>query len=175
MAVFNLAALAPSALFLSAQHHVGRSWYRALPTVVLLTLVGTGMMINTGRAAIAALGGTAGVFERTPKFGAAGATANWRALRYQGRIDAIVAVELGFAVVCAATVWLAASAGVWAIAVYASIFGTGLLLTAGLSLWQGIGVARFSRSAGAVGDLAGESGAGADGSAQLRPTSRRTA
>lgn len=55
MALVNLAALAPAGLFFSSQELLGHRWYRSITTVVALTLVGVGMIINTARAALAAL------------------------------------------------------------------------------------------------------------------------
>ncbi len=141
MAMLNLVALAPSALFLSAQHYVGRRWYAAIPVVALLTLVGVGMMVNTGRAALSVLGGRTAIFERTPKFGAEGARSDWRRLGYHGGVDVITIVELGAVLICVWTAWLAATTGTWAIAVYTLIFGAGFVLNVGLTFWHAIGVA----------------------------------
>lgn len=136
LAVLNLVALSPAALFLSSQQRVGRRWYLSLPTVALLTLVGTGMMLNTARAALEALRGGPGVFERTPKYGSDAAHATTRRMHYQGRLDRIIFVELAVAACCFTTVALAASRGIWAMAVYAAIFGGGLTLNATLTVWQ---------------------------------------
>jgi len=141
LAVLNLIALSPAALFLSAQQRVGRRWYRTVPVVVLLTVVGTGMMVNTARAAVGALRRDTGVFERTPKFGFESRNSTRRRLAYQARLDRIVFVELLVAAGCAGTVVLAVGSGVWAVAVYAAIFGTGLAFNAALTIWQTVRVA----------------------------------
>lgn len=142
MALLNIAALVPSAMFLSAQHLAGRRWYRAVPVVVVLTLVGVGMMVNTAKAAVGAVGGKAGVFRRTPKFGPSGdAGRRWHQLRYQGNFDVIVAVELVIALLCVWTSWQASMRGSLAIATYASIFSAGLAFNATVTIYQAARIA----------------------------------
>jgi cellulose synthase/poly-beta-1,6-N-acetylglucosamine synthase-like glycosyltransferase len=139
MALIGLAglpALAPAALFLTGQHLLGRVNRSTLPTLLLLTLVGVGMMGNTARAWLLALRGKPGVFERTPKFGRDAVHGGWQRLRYQVGPDPIVLAELGLAIIDLLTFRLALGKGDWAIAAFAGLFAAGLILVAGLSIHE---------------------------------------
>lgn len=132
----NLAALVPAALFTAAQRELGGRWWRAVPGVLLLTILGTGLMANTGRAAWSAVRRQPAVFERTPKFGVRREPVEWLRLRYQVRVDAIVLAEGLLAAIDVTTVVLAIQHGSWAIAVYATIFACGLGFSVFLTLGQ---------------------------------------
>lgn len=130
----GITALAPATLFLAGQGMLGRSRLAALPTVVLLSLVGVGMMVNTGRAALEAAIGVPARFERTPKYGAAATRGDWRRLGYQVRGDALLLVEAALAALNAATTIRAISGGFWAIALFAGLFAAGLTLVVCLTI-----------------------------------------
>ena len=136
LGLLGLPALAPAILFLGGQHLLGRLDRSSLPTLLLLTLVGVGMMANTARAWVLALRGRPGVFERTPKFGADAVHGGWQRLRYQVGPDPIVLAELGLALIDLLTFQLALAKGDWAIAVFAGLFAAGLILVAGLSIHE---------------------------------------
>ena len=138
IAVFNLTALAPGALFAIGQQQLGRRWWTALPRVVMLTVLGAGMMANTARAAILAFRRRPGVFERTPKFGLRETPVDWLRLRYQPRVDGLVIVEIGLAVLNATTAVAALTRGYWPIAIYAAIFATGLGASVSMTLGQAL-------------------------------------
>jgi cellulose synthase/poly-beta-1,6-N-acetylglucosamine synthase-like glycosyltransferase len=136
LGLVGLPALAPAVLFLGGQHLLGRLERSSIPTLLLLTLVGVGMMANTARAWGLALRGRPGVFERTPKFGRDAVHGGWQRLRYQVGPDPIVLAELGLAVMDTLTVRLALARGDWAIAAFAGLFAAGLALVAGLSIHE---------------------------------------
>jgi cellulose synthase/poly-beta-1,6-N-acetylglucosamine synthase-like glycosyltransferase len=139
MAAFNIAGLAPMSLFLTAQKKLGRSWWRSLPPVLMLSLLGAGMMLTTARAAWQAFSSPPGAFERTPKFGVTGSRREWMRLRYQPRVDPIVVAELLLAAFTLGTSYYATVQHAWAVAIYTAVFGSGLLFTAGCTLAQGMG------------------------------------
>jgi cellulose synthase/poly-beta-1,6-N-acetylglucosamine synthase-like glycosyltransferase len=147
MAAFNIAGLAPMSLFLTAQHKLGRSWLRSLPSVLLLSLLGAGMMLTTARAAWQAFTSPPGAFERTPKFGLTPQRRDWMRLRYQPRIDPIVVAELALAVFTLGTSYYATGQHAWAVSIYTAVFGCGLLFTAGSTISQGAGRWWRTRSA----------------------------
>jgi cellulose synthase/poly-beta-1,6-N-acetylglucosamine synthase-like glycosyltransferase len=135
MAIFNLTTLAPTLLFTMAQRQLHRNWLAQIPTILLLSGLGAGMMVQTARAAWQALGGHPAAFERTPKFGVRRRQDEWLRLRYQLGIDRIVIVEAALAVLNLFTCLTAIRLGSWAIALYTLIFCLGLtsavLLTVG--------------------------------------------
>ncbi len=143
--LFNLTALAPAALFTAAQHELGRSWWRALPGILLLTILGAGTMVNTARAAWQAVRGAPGVFERTPKFGLQREKVEWLRLRYQPRFDRLVLVEAALAALDLVTAAAAVSVGSWAIAFYAVLFAAGLTFSVTLTLGQAAKRHRIAR------------------------------
>jgi cellulose synthase/poly-beta-1,6-N-acetylglucosamine synthase-like glycosyltransferase len=148
MAAFNVAGLAPVALFTSAQFHLGRRWWAMLPSVFLLSFLGAGMMVTTARAAFQAFSAShPGAFERTPKFGLGKQRHDWMRLRYQTPIDKIVFAEIALAALCLFTSYSAVARHAWAIGFYTAIFGLGLLLTSGSTVFQALGRRLKSRSA----------------------------
>ncbi|HZS13043.1 MAG TPA: glycosyltransferase [Candidatus Dormibacteraeota bacterium] len=126
MGVFNLTTVAPTLLFTVAQRRLHRPWLRQLPTILLLSVFGSGLMVNTARAAWQAMRGTRGVFERTPKFAVRERKERWQRKRYQIAADRIIAVEAVVMGLNLLTVAAAVRMQVWAIAVYAAVFAAGL-------------------------------------------------
>ena len=136
LSIFNLTTLAPTFMFAVGQRQVGRHWLVQIPTILLLTVFGCGMMVNTGRAAWQTFTGGPGAFERTPKFGVRHRRDDWRGLRYQLGLDRIVFVELALAAMNAVTSAVAMQRGFWAMAIYAGIFAAGLSAAAVTTLRQ---------------------------------------
>lgn len=136
MSIFNLTTLAPTVLFTIGQRQLGRRWIAEIPTILVLSALGAGMMVNTARAAWQAVGGRPGTFERTPKFGVRHRHEDWLRLRYQLGIDRIVIVELGLGALNALTCWTAIGRESWAIAVYTGIFAIGLTSAVALTVGQ---------------------------------------
>jgi hypothetical protein len=142
VAIFNLAAAAQFMLFASAQRMLGRNWLHLLPSIIFMTFVGAGMMVNTVWAGLQIFRNKTAIFERTPKFGVEGIKVDWIARKYQLRLDPVVYVEL----VCVAwntfNIYLALHSQNWAIAIYASLFAVGLLFASTFSILQAIAVHR---------------------------------
>jgi len=136
MGVFNLTTVAPTLLFTVAQRRIGRPWLRQLPLILLLSVFGSGLMVNTGRAAWQAWRGGRSVFERTPKFDVREGGERWHRKRYQIGSDRIVLVETAVMALNAVTVVVAVRDGVWAIAAYAAIFTAGLAGSVGVTVYQ---------------------------------------
>jgi cellulose synthase/poly-beta-1,6-N-acetylglucosamine synthase-like glycosyltransferase len=140
--IFNLTAFAPSILNIVAQRRLGRSWWRMLPAILFMSILGAGMMANTLRAAFGVLLNRSSAFERTPKFGISARGQDWKQRKYQIGLDSLVFVELGLALVNLTTILLAISMGNYIIAAYAALFFTGLCFTSGTTLKQTVSVYR---------------------------------
>ena len=140
--IFNLTAFAPSFLNIVSQHRIGRPWWRLLPSILFMSVLGAGMMANTLRAAVHMLLNRSGVFERTPKFGISTRNENWRQRKYQIGLDPLVFLELGLALVNLITVLLAISLGNYVIAAYAALFFSGLCFTSGSTILQTLSIYR---------------------------------
>jgi cellulose synthase/poly-beta-1,6-N-acetylglucosamine synthase-like glycosyltransferase len=140
--VFNLTAFAPTIFFTAAQHQLGRSWWRRLPMILFMTASGSGMMLNSVRAAFQVVRGSSRVFERTPKFGLADHSQDWTTRRYQLLLDPLAYWELGFAILNIMTVIFAVHLGNWLIGVYSAVFALGLFFTSLLSFSQSFSVRR---------------------------------
>ncbi len=134
--ILNATAFAPTLLFLIAQIKLGHNGFRQLPSILFLTILGSGMVLNTVREALKIFWGRKMVFERTPKFGIENKKQDWSQNRYQSHFDFIVVAELLFALWNAQTVWLAMQSGNVLISFYSCIFCLGLLYTSGMSLAQ---------------------------------------
>jgi cellulose synthase/poly-beta-1,6-N-acetylglucosamine synthase-like glycosyltransferase len=144
---FNATTFAQIFYFLAAQKLLGQRWWQRLPSIIFLSAVGAGMMMNTVRASLEILGHRKGIFERTPKFGIVQKEQNWTRHRYQLTLDPVVYFELAFALLNLATAVAAINTQNWTIAVYALLFFSGLAFTSGMTVAQSIAVAR-ARPAG---------------------------
>ncbi len=141
--LFNVTTFAPTVFFVVAQQQLGRAWWRMLPAILFITILGTGMMLNSVRAALEISLKPNGIFERTPKFGIAQNKQDWLRRRYQLRLDPVVLFEIAFALFNIGTALLATRAGNWVIAGYALLFCLGLLFTSGMTIAQAIAVQRY--------------------------------
>ncbi len=152
--VFALSSLSPGIFFIAGQRRLGQSWWRRLPRIITVTILGAGMMVNTLRAAIQIFTHPNPEFERTAKFGLAEPEAvgrSWTHKRYQLSLDRIVYVEMLLAFYCWFGAWTALSHRNWGIALYATVFGLGLFAIASATIGQTISVYRSrERRAGTV-------------------------
>lgn len=152
--VFALSALSPAIFFIVGQRRLGESWWRRLPRILTVTILGAGMMVNTLRAAIQIFTHKNPEFERTAKFGLEEPETlgrSWTHKRYQLGLDRIVYVELAVAAHCAFGAWTAIGHQNWGIAFYASVFGLGLFAISIATIGHTISVYRSrERRAGNV-------------------------
>lgn len=146
--VFNVTAFAPTIFFVVSQKLLGRSVWRQFPAILFISAAGTGMMLNTVRAAWYSGRGRVGTFERTPKFGVTQRGQDWLSRRYQLRLDPIVYAELFAALLNASTAITAIYFGNPLIALYASLFFIGLIYTSGMSIGQTLAVRRLGKGEG---------------------------
>ena len=137
-AIFNLTAFAPTIFFITAQQQLGKTWWKQIPSILFITALGTGLMLNTVRASLNIVTRRGTVFERTPKFGIADKKDRWQRPDYHIRIDPIVYFEFAFAGYNIYTLITALQQGNWVIAVYAGLFAIGLLFAASLSVVQNL-------------------------------------
>lgn len=138
--VFNATAFAPTIFFAVAQQQLGRSWWRLIPKILFMTILGAGMMLNTLRAALQIGLGKTNAFERTPKFGIIRPRQDWLGLRYQVELDPLVYLEVAFALFNLGTAVIAWQLGNWVIAIYAALFSLGLFFTSSLTIYQSLAV-----------------------------------
>ncbi len=143
--LFNFTGLAPTVFFAIAQHSLGRRWLLSLPSILLTSILGAGMMLNTLRAALQVWFGRQSAFERTPKYGITRREQNWDARRYTVKVDMLVIFELVLAVFNLWTVRLAWQSSNWLIMIYALIFSMGLFFTSGFTITQAIRRRLFSK------------------------------
>jgi hypothetical protein len=136
--LFNITAFAPTVYFAVAQSALRRRWFHLLPLLLLTSILGAGMMVNTLRAAIEVWLGHNSVFERTPKYGITQRQQNWDTRRYFVKIDVLVTVEMLLAIFNLWTIWLAWQNANWLIMTYALLFTLGLFFTSGLTIAQTI-------------------------------------
>jgi hypothetical protein len=147
--VFALSAFAPMIFFAAGQHQLRRDWWRDLPRMCAVAILGSGLMVNTVRAAAEIFTKPNPEFERTAKFGIGAAEPtgrSWTHKRYQLDLDRIILPETALGIYCLFSAWLAANSGDWGIFLYSMLFATGLLGVVGITVGQAIAVYR-SRSA----------------------------
>lgn len=92
----GLAGLAPPLIIAMGQVTLYRDWPRRLLYLPVLTLLGTGLMLNNSRAVLEALSGRGSqVFKRTPKFALVRRGDRPASLRYAIRPDWTTIAEMG--------------------------------------------------------------------------------
>lgn len=148
--LFGLTSVAPALFFITGQRQVRGSWFRELPRIIAVSVLGSGLMLNTGRAAAQILTNRNPEFERTAKFGlgpggetaapkrSSRRTTGWSDKHYSLSLDRIVYAELLFGLYCAFSAGLAWQQRNWAILVWACIFAVGLWSVAIMTLWQAL-------------------------------------
>ena len=142
---FALFSLAYAVFLVAGQRQQGRRWWRDVPRILGITVIGPGLMLNTVRAAVQIIARPDPEFERTAKFGMRSAEpqrTTWTRLRYQLKLDPIVYAETALGIYSLAAAWLAFRYQNWAIVLYATWFGVGLLAVAGLTVCQSLAVFR---------------------------------
>lgn len=142
--VLALTSLAPGVFFIGGQRQGGRPWFRAIPLIAMVTVFGSGLMLNTARAAVQILTKPNPEFERTAKFGldSAPGPANWTKRRYQLDIDRIVLGELLLGVYGLFVIDFAWDNQNWGIFIYAGVFTVGLFMMAFASIAHAIATYR---------------------------------
>lgn len=126
---------------------------RRLGSILLLIIYGSGMMVNTARAAVQIVTKPNPVFERTAKHGlvTSGETLGRRRDRYgfdrstRQPIDRIVLVEFLLGLYALATAGLAASVGNWGIFGFVLLFGCGIITVASTTVVESVGLRRRHR------------------------------
>ena len=144
--LFVLTSIAPTLFFVVGQQQLGRPWWRLLPKILAISVVGSGLMMNTVRAAWQIVRKRENIFERTAKFGIKRREQDWTKQRYQLRFDPIVYPEILLGLYSLAAVWLAVSLESWGIALYALLFGSGLLFVALVTIGQTTAVYRSRKA-----------------------------
>lgn len=139
-----LTSLAPGAFFVGGQRQGGRPWARAIPRIVLVTIFGSGLMLNTARAALQIFTKPNPEFERTAKFGLEQVPdeTSWTKRRYQLDIDRIVLGELLLGFYGLFVIDFAWDHQNWGIFIYATVFTAGLFMMAIASIAHAIATYR---------------------------------
>ena len=146
--LLGLASFAPLVFLVTGQALQLRGQRRLLlcrlPAVIGLVVFGSGLMVNSARAALQIITRPGAPFERTAKFGFDTVSASpgepaptpTPGAGYGGSLDRIVVVELAIAAYGAATAGYAATEGSWGIMAFAALFATGLAAVATTSIAQ---------------------------------------
>ncbi len=139
-----LTSLAPGVFFIGGQRQGGRPWVRSIPRIALVTVFGSGLMLNTARAAMQIFTKPNPEFERTAKFGLEGnpSQASWTKRRYQLDIDGIVLGELLLGLYGLFVVSYAWNNENWGIFIYSAVFTAGLLMMAFASIAHAVATYR---------------------------------
>jgi hypothetical protein len=147
--LLNLVSLSPWVGFVIGQRRRGRSWWYALPGVPL-QLMGAGMSLTVLVAFLRALR-PGGEFRRTPKYRIEARGQEWRDTAYVRAADAAALGEAALAAVAFVVAAVAASEGVWLVALYSSLLAVGTSAWAVLTAVQALQVVTLRRlGAGAL-------------------------
>lgn len=141
----NLMFFVPAFYFVVGQHLLGRRWLARLPLILLMSILASGLMLNTVSAAVEILQRKVVAFERTPKYGIVNQGQAWWANRYQVRIDWVVLFELLLAAFTLCTASLAWHTHHEFIMAYSIFFTLGLVFTSGFTVLQTLSKAFFAR------------------------------
>ncbi len=142
-----LTSVAPGVFFMVGQRQGGRSWVREAPRILLVTIFGSGLMLNTVRAVLQIFTHPNPEFERTAKLGMASTSfqGSWTHRRYQLSIDRIVFAEIGLGCYAFATAVFAYRNDNLGILIYSTILGLGLTSMAFATIAHDL-AARWGRS-----------------------------
>lgn len=143
--MLNVLALIPAFYFSVGQFLLQRRWLKTLPLIALMTMLASGMALNTIRAVVHILQKRFIPFERTPKFGITHRAQTWRGNRYQLKLDKLIVFEFLLGGFNLLTAWLAFQYGYPLMMIYAFFFALGLFYTSGLTLAQSISARFFPR------------------------------
>lgn len=113
-----------------------RTWWREIPYVLSLWLLGAGLMVSNTRALWRGLRGRPTEFERTPKWGLVGGRAKIKRTRYSLTGDGLVIVELivaGINVATAILAWMNQNIG---LGLSAALLATGLTVVSSMTIWE---------------------------------------
>lgn len=135
---FNVTALAPTLFFTLAQIQLKRVWWQLIPAIVFASFFGSGMMLNTVRAALEIPLKRTRAFERTPKHGIIRRGQSWQRKKYQLKLDRIVFAELLLGVTNLVSCYFAIRLQHWFIAFYTLMFAVGLFFNALYTIIQSI-------------------------------------
>lgn len=147
--ILAISSTAPALFFVTGQRQLHDRWWKEAPRMLIVTLLGSGLMLNTVRAATQIFTRPNPEFERTAKFGISIAEPvgkSWTHKRYQLDLDRIVFAEAALGLYCLFSAWLAATERNWGVFIYATIFGLGLLSVSGITIGQSIAVHRGRRA-----------------------------
>ena len=132
----NLMFFVPSVYFIVGQHLLGRRWLARLPRILALSVLASGLMLNTLTAALQLLMRRNIPFERTPKYGVLQRKQDWRMNPYRVRTDPVVFMEMALAGLALWTSAFALETRHWLVMTYALLFAVALLYVSGLTLLQ---------------------------------------
>jgi len=113
-----------------------RHWLHFLPLILLMTMLASGMALNTVRAVFQILQKRVVPFERTPKFGITHRAQSWRGSHYYVKVEPLILLEILLGAFNLFTAWLAFQFGYYLLMIYAFIFALGLFYCSGLTLTQ---------------------------------------
>jgi hypothetical protein len=113
-----------------------RTWWHEVLGVLLLSILGAGMMLNSTRSLWRGLRAHHAEFERTPKWGLIGRQTQPRRSIYQTRRDRLVVVEIALALWNFYSVFLAWHTHNPGIFLNSLVFGFGLSLAALVTMWE---------------------------------------
>jgi len=138
-------SLAPTIFFVTGRRQAGLPWLRELPRILIVSIFGSGLMVNTARAALQIFTRPNPEFERTAKFGLEaddGDAAEWTNKRYQLDVDRIVFAEAALGIYSFWAATRAFASGNWGILIWTVLFGCGLLavvittVSHSLAIWR---------------------------------------
>jgi hypothetical protein len=118
------------------QHELNRPLWQRLPLILFLSVVGSGMMVNSLRAIVEAFSKRKAVFERTPKFGSVEDRIVGSLRTYQVKENFQMLLEASMLLFNLNTVRLAWDHGLYFTLFYAGIFSLGLLFLLGMTAWD---------------------------------------
>lgn len=138
----SLFALVPAFYFSVGQHVLRRRWLHAFPLIALMTMLASGMALNTVRAIFQILQKRLVPFERTPKFGITRRDQSWHGNRYHISVEPLIVYEILLGALNLFTAGFAFQLGYYLMTMFASVFALGLFYCSGLTIAQAVS-ARF--------------------------------
>lgn len=124
-------------LYATAQRRLyPQTWWLRLYRILMLTVIGTGISVNSSRAVLSGLLNDGVNFQRTPKFGIHDKSDCWTDKVYKLPFDFWSLLEITMGLYCLATLAVALHKGLYTIALFMTLAVSGYFYVGVVSIWQ---------------------------------------
>jgi cellulose synthase/poly-beta-1,6-N-acetylglucosamine synthase-like glycosyltransferase len=134
--ILGLSMMAPSTLYLVSQRSAYKDWFRRVPYLPFLVVIGVGIAVSNSRAVLEAIIGRKSGFVRTPKKG------DREIKRYKVRLPWSGIIEILLGAYCAWSLGYYLAAGKYLVGPFLAAYASGFLFIGLLTLAHAMGLSK---------------------------------